>query len=84
MSKILIVDDDVTITELLKTLVRMDGHAPTTINDSTRAIELARSVRPDLITLDLMIFDVNDHIYDSDVLLDHFRWTTQTNGPAGP
>lgn len=55
MSKILIVDDDVTITELLKTLVRMDGHAPTTINDSTRAIELARSVRPDLITLDLMM-----------------------------
>lgn len=55
MPKILIVDDDVTITQLLKTLVKMEGHAPTTVNDSTRAIEIASSVNPDLITLDLMM-----------------------------
>ena len=55
MPNILIVDDDVTITELLKALVRMDGHTATTVNDSTRAFELARTVRPDLITLDLMM-----------------------------
>jgi len=55
MPKILIVDDDVTITELLKFLVKMEGHAPTTVNDSTKAIEIANSVNPDLITLDLMM-----------------------------
>ncbi len=55
MPKILIVDDDVTITQLLKTLVKMEGHAPTTVNDSTKAIEIAGSVNPDLITLDLMM-----------------------------
>ena len=33
MPKILIIDDDVTITELLKTLVKMEGHTPTTVND---------------------------------------------------
>ncbi|HET9910190.1 MAG TPA: response regulator [Anaerolineales bacterium] len=55
MPKILIVDDDVTITELMKALVRMDGHLPTTVNDSTQAIETANSVNPDLITLDLMM-----------------------------
>ena len=55
MPKILIVDDDVTITELMKALVKMDGHEPTTVNDSLKAIEVARSVNPDLITLDLMM-----------------------------
>jgi DNA-binding response OmpR family regulator len=55
MPKILIVDDDVSITELMKALVSMDGHQPTTVNDSTKAIEVANSVHPDLITLDLMM-----------------------------
>ena len=55
MPKILIVDDDVTITELMKALVKMDGHEPTTVNDSLRAMEVAESVHPDLITLDLMM-----------------------------
>jgi len=55
MPKILIIDDDVTITELLKTLVKIEGHTPTTVNDSTKAMEIATSVDPDLITLDLMM-----------------------------
>ena len=55
MSKILIIDDDVTMTGLLKTLIQMEGHAPTVVNDSTKAIEIAGSVDPDLITLDLMM-----------------------------
>src|SRR3990172_9071570 len=55
MPKILIVDDDVTITELMKALASTDGHEPITVNDSTKAIEVANSVNPDLITLDLMM-----------------------------
>jgi len=55
MPKILIVDDDVSIAELMKTLASMEGHEPTTVNDSTKAIEVANSVNPDLITLDLMM-----------------------------
>jgi|GEM_PF-6856615 len=54
MPKILIVDDDVTITELMKALVKIDGHEPTTVNDSLKAVEVAQAVHPDLITLDLM------------------------------
>jgi DNA-binding response OmpR family regulator len=53
--KILIVDDDVTITELMKALVSMEGHQSATVNDSTKAIETADSFHPDLITLDLMM-----------------------------
>lgn len=33
----------------------MDGHTPTIVNDSTKAIEIAGEVQPDLITLDLMM-----------------------------
>ena len=55
MAKILIIDDDVTMTELLKTLVKMEGHTPTTVNDSTKAMDVAGTIQPDLITLDLMM-----------------------------
>jgi twitching motility two-component system response regulator PilG len=55
MPKILIVDDDVTITELMKALVKMGGHEATTVNDSLQALEIAQMVNPDLITLDLMM-----------------------------
>jgi len=55
MSKILIVDDDTAITELMKMLLKMEGHEPTIVNDSLEAMDVARSVKPDLITLDLMM-----------------------------
>jgi two-component system cell cycle response regulator len=55
MPKILIIDDDVTITELMKALVQMEGHEPTTVNDSLQAMAVAATVNPDLITLDLMM-----------------------------
>lgn len=55
MPKILIVDDDVTITDLMKALMTMEGHEPTTVNDSTRALDVVNSIQPDLITLDLMM-----------------------------
>jgi len=55
MPKILIVDDDITITELMKALVKMEGHEPTTVNDSMQAMEIANALQPDLITLDLMM-----------------------------
>jgi len=56
---ILIVDDEITITELMKSVVKMDGHEPIIVNDSLQAMEVARSVDPDLITLDLMMPGLN-------------------------
>ena len=55
MAKILIVDDDILITGLMQTLVSMGGHEAIIVNDSIDAMETAVSVRPDLITLDLMM-----------------------------
>jgi DNA-binding response OmpR family regulator len=55
MAKILIVDDDILITGLMQTLVAMSGHDAIIVNDSIEAMETAVSVKPDLITLDLMM-----------------------------
>ncbi len=55
MAKILVVDDDVSVTQLLKMLLSMEGHQPTTINDSNEALEVTHQLLPDLITLDLMM-----------------------------
>lgn len=55
MAKILIVDDDILITGLMQTLVAMDGHEAIIVNDSTEAMDMAISAKPNLITLDLMM-----------------------------
>ena len=55
MAKILVVDDDVTVTQLLKMLLSIEGHQPTTINDSNETLDMAERIQPDLITLDLMM-----------------------------
>mgnify|MGYP003579361267 CR=1 FL=1 len=55
MPKILVVDDDVTMTSLIKALLMMEGHQTTTINDSMTAVEVAATINPDVITLDLMM-----------------------------
>jgi CheY-like chemotaxis protein len=39
----------------MKALMTMEGHEPTTVNDSTRALDVVNSIQPDLITLDLMM-----------------------------
>ena len=55
MAKILIVDDDFLITGLMQSLVTIDKHEAIIVNDSAEAMEVAHSVNPDLITLDLMM-----------------------------
>ena len=55
MAKVLIVDDDILISGLMETLVTMGGHEAIIVNNSTEALETAKSVRPKLITLDLMM-----------------------------
>ena len=55
MAKILVVDDDVTVTNLLRMLLSMEGHQPTTINNSGETLDMANQLHPDLITLDLMM-----------------------------
>lgn len=75
MSKILIVDDDAETTTLLSTLVRAMGHEPTSEIVSANAVHTARVVQPDLILLDIMMFEINGielcKLFKSDPALAH-------------
>jgi len=55
MAKILIIDDDVQVTALLKKFLSSAGFAATGISDSSKAMQAANSIRPDLFILDLMM-----------------------------
>lgn len=55
MAKILIVDDDIQTTKILELLLSEKGYEPTSVNDSSQAIQVAKTINPDLIILDLMM-----------------------------
>jgi DNA-binding response OmpR family regulator len=57
MSKILIVDDDKQATTLLEKVLKAEGFEAVSVNDSSIAIQAAKSINPDLFLLDLMMPD---------------------------
>ena len=57
MSKIMIVDDDIQATTLLVKILAVEGYEVVSVNESSRAIQVAGSVIPDLFLLDLMMQD---------------------------
>lgn len=58
-SRILIVDDDVDILELLKYNFENEGYDVKTLVDSKNTIRVAKKFSPDLIILDIMMPDIN-------------------------
>ena len=59
MARILIVDDDPQINELIKLALVRDGHEVTVAGDGAQAIDLARRMVPDLILLDMLMPDMS-------------------------
>ena len=59
MSKILIIDDDTAILELIKVNLELLGHEAITASDGVKGFALARQELPDLIILDVMMPDVD-------------------------
>lgn len=55
MAKIVIVDDDEKVTTLLGRFLAATGYQVTTVNDSSKAMQAANTIRPDLIILDIMM-----------------------------
>jgi DNA-binding response OmpR family regulator len=54
-AKILIVDDDVQVTALLRKYLSPKNFEVTTINQSSKTIQMANLIAPDLFILDLMM-----------------------------
>src|SRR5258708_8859567 len=53
--RVLVVDDDAALAEMLGIVLRGAGFEPTFVADGDRALEAFRATRPDLILLDLML-----------------------------
>jgi DNA-binding response OmpR family regulator len=53
--KILVVDDEADVRTFLKTLLKKHGYEVVTADNGVQGLTLARSERPSLITLDLMM-----------------------------
>jgi two-component system phosphate regulon response regulator PhoB len=59
VKKILIVDDEADVTELVSYHLRNKGFQVESINDPTQSIATARTLQPDLVILDVMMPDLN-------------------------
>lgn len=55
MSRILVVDDDVDLAELVKTKLSAEGYEVHTIHSGEGAFELAKQIKPDITILDIML-----------------------------
>jgi len=53
--RVLVIDDDVKTTELVKLYLRRDGYKVVTAYDGLQAVDVARETHPDLVVLDLML-----------------------------
>jgi two-component system OmpR family response regulator len=58
-AKLLVVEDDPNIVELLSASLRFAGFAVTTASNGARAVEIAREAHPDLVVLDVMLPDLD-------------------------
>ncbi len=61
MKKILVVDDEPAIRDLVQMVLTREGYRVTVAPDGQTALELLRSHKPDLIVLDLMLPDMSGH-----------------------
>lgn len=71
----LVVDDSAVVRELIAVNLELEGFVVTTAGDGRAALDLARDVAPDVITLDVMMPDLSG--FDTLVLL------RQDEGTAG-
>lgn len=67
MARVLIVDDNVVLTELISITVSTYGHDPLIAHDGYEALELIATKSPDVVLLDLMMpgidgFETLEHI----------------------
>ena len=58
--RILIVDDDPDITEVMRVVLENQGYTVDSAEDGTEAIEQIKAVKPDLIILDVMMNTTNE------------------------
>jgi DNA-binding response OmpR family regulator len=73
--KVLFVEDDLNLSTLFQLRMQAEGFDVTVCNDSEKALQVGRDIKPDLILLDLMMPKL-----DGFDVLDIFRNTLETQG----
>src|SRR3954451_2098856 len=53
--RVLVVDDDLALAEMLGIVLRGEGFEPSFVHDGDKALEAFRETRPDLVLLDLVL-----------------------------
>ena len=61
MNKILVIDDDIAINELIKINLEMSGYKVLSATDGTKGFALCKQELPDLGILDVMMPDVDGY-----------------------
>jgi two-component system response regulator VicR len=61
MAKILVIDDEKDIADLIKLVLELDSHDVTVITESDQAVSTALSTQPELILLDLVMPKVDGY-----------------------
>ena len=54
-TRILVVDDDTALAEMIGIMLESEGHTPSCCADGAKAMDIFRQVEPDLVLLDLML-----------------------------
>ena len=57
--RILVVDDDAALAEMLTIVLRAEGFDTAVVGDGSQALPAVRELRPDLVLLDLMLPGMN-------------------------
>ena len=57
MTKIMVVDDDHDATALFEEVLKAEGYEPILLNESAKALQLAKDEKPNIFILDLMMPD---------------------------
>jgi two-component system cell cycle response regulator len=55
----MIIDDDAETIKLLEAIIKLDGHATSTVLESRNAVEAVEAFMPDLVLLDIMMPEIN-------------------------
>lgn len=68
MAKILVVDDEKDVVELLKFLLEKDGYTVITAFNGREALEVAGQTKPDLVLLDVMMPEMDGYTVQTKLL----------------
>ena len=83
MAKVLIIDDDPSLLRLYQKVFTLEGHEVVLASEGSEAINIVRTIHPDIILLDIMMPTMNGidvlKILKSDTVLSHIPVVILTN-----